>query len=100
MSKIRTVRIVMEIDLAALPREEWEEEIEGLTGDDGEPLESASDDWPLEELSTDEVAMCVEQATSDPEMFAGSMLYLQVAETRIVSHTFVDEPFPQGSAGS
>jgi hypothetical protein len=92
MTKIRTIRITLDIDLAALPREEWEEEIDAMRDDEGNSeLDEASDDWSLEELSTAEVAMCVEQATYNPEMFAGSMLYLEVAETRIVSHQFVED---------
>lgn len=91
MTKTRTLRITLEIDLAALPREEWDEEIDAMRDEEGNSeLDEASDDWPLEELSTDEVAMCVEQATYDPEIFAGSMLYLRVAETRVVSHEFVE----------
>ncbi len=94
MTKTRTVRITMDVDVVSLPREDWEDELSYLA-DDEECAGGAdvSDDWPLEELSTDELAMCVEQATYDPEIFAGSMLYLKVAETRIVSHEFV-EPSP------
>lgn len=91
MTKIRTIRVTLDIDLASLPREDWEEEIDAMRDEDGNSeLDEASDDWPLEELSPDEVAGCVEQATYDPEIFAGSMLYLKVAETRVVSHEFVD----------
>jgi len=91
MSKVRTIRITLDIDVAALPREDWEEELAAIQGedDDIDPAEE-SDDWPLDELSTDEVASCVEQATYDPGIFAGSMLYLKVTETRIVSHEFAD----------
>lgn len=81
--KTRIVRITLDVELMALPREEWEDEI--LEAD-----EEASDSWPLEELSSDEVASCVEQATYDPEMFAGSMLFLKVAETRVVSHQLIE----------
>lgn len=77
--KTRIVRVTLDVELMALPREEWDDDI--LEAD-----EEASDTWPLDELSSDEVASCVEQATYDPEMFAGSMLFLKVAETRVVSH--------------
>jgi hypothetical protein len=79
----RTVRITLDVELMALPREEWGDE--GLEAD-----KSASDDWPITELSPGDVASCVEQATYDPEMFAGSMLFLKVAETRIVSCEVVE----------
>jgi hypothetical protein len=102
MTKIRTVRVTLEIDLASLPRDEWQDELEDLYDGDGDSdLDEASDDWPLEELSTDEVASCVEQGTYHPEIFAGTMLYLRVAETRVISHEFVeDKSSPQGGAPS
>lgn len=81
--KTRIVRVTLDVELMALSREEWEDEI--MEGDD-----EVSEDWPLDELSSDEVASCVEQATYDPEMFAGSMLFLKVAETRVVSHEVVE----------
>jgi hypothetical protein len=81
--KTRTVRITLDIVLMSLPREEWGDE--GLEADD-----NASDDWPLDEFSTDDVADCVEQVTYDPEVFAGSMLFLKVAETKVVSHHLIE----------
>lgn len=81
--KTRTVRITIDVDLMALPREDWEDDC--FEGD-----KDAPDDWPITELSSREIAECVEQATYDPEMFAGSMLFLKVAETRVVDHQIVD----------
>lgn len=81
--KTRTIRITLDVDLMVFPRDEWDDE----TMRD----EEVSSDWPLEELSPSVVADCIEQGTYDPEIFVGSMLYLKVAETRIISSEIVDD---------
>lgn len=78
MSKMRTVRVTVDITLTALPRDQWGDLADIET-------EEFSDDAPLTEATSDEVASCLDGAITD-EMFGGSMLFLSVVKAEVVKH--------------
>jgi hypothetical protein len=84
----RTLRITMEIVVDTLSADEIDE-IEEFAEEEDVTVETAVASI-LADANPGEVAECIQQGCYDPEIFAGSMLYVRVNEANIVTATWLD----------
>lgn len=79
----RTLKITLEVVLDHLPADEIDD-LEIFAEEQDMTLEKAAQSVLLD-ASASEIAQCIQQGCFDPELFAGSMLYLRVNEANIIS---------------
>lgn len=84
----RKMLITLEVTLDHLPIEDIDD-LDSVAEETGKTLEQAADAL-LAEAADWDVADCIVQSTYDEEMFAGSMLYLRVNETKVVNAKWSD----------
>ena len=85
----RTLKITMEVVIDHLPADEIDD-IEDFASDEDITLEEAAASI-LTDATDDEVAACIQQACFDPEIFAGSCLYLKVLQADVTGAAWVGD---------
>lgn len=82
----RKLTVTMEVEIDHLPSSQIDD-IESYAEETGQSLEDVAAEM-LADADPADVAECLAPLADDPEVFAGSMLYLKVIDTKITSATW------------
>jgi hypothetical protein len=84
----RKLLITMEVEIDHLPSSEIDD-IESYAEETGQSLQDVAAEM-LAEADVHDVAECLIPMADDPELFAGSSLYLKVIDTKVTSAKWAD----------